>query len=198
MRSDIMLFLACATALHHFPKPQWRNKCCPTLIHKWHLLIFLSVYKSCVMGGRSRRGFLFSSKPPSYMFECIQVVCHRWTLPQGLFVFLKNTFLFVWVYTSPVLRMDAPACVFCFLQTHTLVFLLFWPLTNVVPFSVDFGNVFRNIIDKSIKIHQTCSLGGLWAALWTRGGARSSCLDRKAWTPPFGSHVGVKLGTFFV
>ena len=34
MRSEIPLFLACATALHDFSKPQWRNKCCPTLIHK--------------------------------------------------------------------------------------------------------------------------------------------------------------------
>ncbi len=27
MRSEIPLFLACATALHYFSKPQWRNKC---------------------------------------------------------------------------------------------------------------------------------------------------------------------------
>ncbi len=59
-----------------------------------HLLIFLSVYRSCVMDGRSRRGFLFASKTRSYVFECIQVLCYRWTLPQGLFVFFKNTFVY--------------------------------------------------------------------------------------------------------
>ncbi len=34
-------------------------------------LIFLSVYKPCVMGGHSRRGFSFSSKTHCYLiFEC--------------------------------------------------------------------------------------------------------------------------------
>ncbi len=88
-----------------------------------HRLIFLSVYKSCVMVGRSRRGFLFSSKTPSYIFECIQVLCCGWTLPQGLFVFFKNTFLYFWVYTSHVLWVDAPAGTFCFLRKHPLIFL---------------------------------------------------------------------------
>ena len=36
-----------------------------------HPLIFLSVYKPCVMGGHSRRGFSFSSKTHCYLiFEC--------------------------------------------------------------------------------------------------------------------------------
>ena len=88
-----------------------------------HLLIFLSVYKSCATGGHSRKDFLFSSKTPSYILECIQVLCYGWTLPQGLFVLFKNTFLYFWVYTSPVLRVDAPAGAFCFLQKHLLIFL---------------------------------------------------------------------------
>ncbi len=97
------------------------------------------------MGGRSRRGFLFSSKILSYNFECIQVLCYGWTLPsktpssifecievlcygwtllQGLFVFFKKTVLYFLVYTSHVLRVDAPAGAFCFLQTHLLMFLI--------------------------------------------------------------------------
>ncbi len=57
-------------------------------------LIFLSVYKSCVTGGRSRRGFLFSSKTPSYIFECIQVLCYGWTLPQGFFSSKTPSYIF--------------------------------------------------------------------------------------------------------
>ncbi len=62
-------------------------------------------------------GAFFSEKTPSYIFECIQVLCCGWTLPQGLFVFFINTFL----YVSPVLLMDAPAGAFCFLQKHLLI-----------------------------------------------------------------------------
>ena len=88
-----------------------------------HRLIFLSVYKSCVMGGRSRRGVLFSSKTPSYIFECIRVLCYGWALPQGLFVFFKSTFLYFGVYTGPVLPVDAPAGAFCCLQKHIIICL---------------------------------------------------------------------------
>ncbi len=88
-----------------------------------HRLICLRIYKSCVTGGRSCRGFLFSSNTPSYMFECVQFLCYWWTLPQGLFVFFKNTTLYFWVYASPVLRVDAPTGAFCFLQKHLPIFL---------------------------------------------------------------------------
>ena len=84
-----------------------------------HRLIFLSVYKSCVTGGRSRGGFLFSSKNT---FLCSWVLCYGWTLPQGLFVFFRTAGLYLWVYTSPVLRVGAPAGAFCFLQKRNLIF----------------------------------------------------------------------------
>ena len=42
--------------------------CCLMIVFfKNAILYFLSVYKSCVAGGRSRRGFLFSSKTQSYI-----------------------------------------------------------------------------------------------------------------------------------
>ncbi len=56
-------------------------------------------------------------------FDFIQVLCYGWTLPQGLFVFFKNIVLYVWAYASPVLRVDAPAGAFSFLQKHRLIFL---------------------------------------------------------------------------
>ncbi len=36
------------------------------------------------------KAFCFLQKTPSYIFECIQVLCYGWTLLQGLFVFFKN------------------------------------------------------------------------------------------------------------
>ena len=79
--------------------PSYNFGCIQVLCYGWtlpqglfcflqkHILIFLSVYKSWVMGRRSRRGFVFSSKTPSYVFECIQVLCYGWTFPLGLSVF---------------------------------------------------------------------------------------------------------------
>ena len=64
------------------------------IIYIWNIEYMYGVYiyiysgcicntfdKFCVTGGRSRRGFLLSSKTPSYIFECIQVLCYRRTLP---------------------------------------------------------------------------------------------------------------------
>ncbi len=86
-----------------------------------HIFLFFCVFKSCVTGGRSRRSFLFSSKTHSYIFECIQVLCYGWTLPQGLLVLFTNTFLYFWVYTSPVLRVDAPAGAFFSWKTSSYI-----------------------------------------------------------------------------
>ncbi len=81
------------------------------------------------MGGRSRRCFTFPSKTPSYLFECIQVQCYRWTFPQGLLVLFKNTVLYFWVYTGPVLRVDAPVVFVVFFKNTVLCF---WVYTSPV------------------------------------------------------------------
>ena len=114
-------------------------ECIQVLFYGWTLpqgpLVFLkntflynsSVHKSCVRGGRSRRGF-FSSNTPSYSCECIQVLCYGWTLPQFLFSSLQNTALFFLVYTSLVIRVDAPAGDFCFLLSCIQVLCYRWTL----------------------------------------------------------------------
>ena len=60
--------------------------------HRYHDPMVLGTFSYALplASPSSRRGFLFSSKTPSYIFECIQVLCCGWTLPQGLF-FLEKT-----------------------------------------------------------------------------------------------------------
>ena len=100
------------------------NKSCVTggrprrgfLFSSKHCLIFLSVYKSCVMGGRSH---LFSSKTHSYVLSVYNSCVMGGRSRGGL---NKKHCLVGWVYTSLVLWVGAPAGPF-FRKKHRLIFL---------------------------------------------------------------------------
>ena len=71
-----------------------------------HRLIYFECIQVLCYGWTLPQGLFVFFKTQSYICECIQVLCYGWTLLQGLFVFLKNTVLYLCVYKSCV---TAPA-----------------------------------------------------------------------------------------
>ena len=85
-------------------------------------LTFFCVYKSWVTGGRYRRGFLFSSTKHLIIFSVYESCVMGGRSRSGFFGFFKSTFLYFWVDTIPVLRVDAPTVFLFYPKTASYIF----------------------------------------------------------------------------